>query len=98
MDKEIEYIKAYTELACLLAAMPKEMTEQIPPHAKSAIKSKYDEKYAIKFDKDNPVEKYNFSRKMKSLLAVLKYNCWASESEKQKMMSRFDNNAGNPNN
>ena len=98
MDNETEYIKAYTELACLLATMPKEFVEQIPPYAKSAIKSKYNEKYAVKFDDSNPAENYNFSPKMKSLLAVLKFNCWSDDNEKKRLLALFSNNDTETNN
>ena len=92
MDNEEEYTKAYTELSCLLSIMPKELTEQIPPYAKSAIKSRFDDKYVVTFDDSNPVEKYNFSRKTKSLLAVLKFNCWADDDEKKRLLALFESN------
>jgi len=92
MNDDIEWVKAYTELACLLSTFPKEFTEQIPPHAKSAIKSKVDQRYMVKFDDSNPVEGYNFSPKMKDLLAVLKFNCWADDDEKKRLLALFESN------
>ena len=91
MDNE-EWAKAYTELACVLAIMPKEFTEQIPTSAKNAIKSQYDEKYAIKFENLDSIKKHNFSPKMKSLLAVLKFNCWSNDDEKNKLLALFESN------
>jgi len=87
-----EHEKAYTEIACLLAVLPREYTKQIPLIAKQAIKSKINEKYFVKFDSIKSVNDYKFSPIAKNLLAVLKYNCWADEDGKKKMMALLKKN------
>ncbi len=95
MSGNIEYIRAYTELNCLLKYFPKEYREKLPNKLLAMIQEKSDKKYNIAVNVKNSLENQNISKKTKDILVVLKYKYWSSDSEKEYLRRKFYENEKN---
>lgn len=88
-----EYIRAFTELNCLLKYIPRKYLKKTPKKFIKLIKEKSDEQYNIKINTKKKLKDYNLSRRTEILLAILKYNYWCeNEEEKDKLEQIFKNN------
>lgn len=88
----VEYIKAYTEIKCLLRYFPIEYIKKLPNKLLEMIQKNSDEKYDIDVDLNKNLQDQNISKKTKDILAVLTYNYWSNESEKEYLKNRFYEN------
>lgn len=88
-----EYVRAYTELNCLLEYLPKNYYSKIPPKFIELIKLKSNDKYKIVVNPEKNLNEHNISRKTKVLLAILKYNYWCTDNaECEKLKKIFSQN------
>ena len=86
------YIKAYTEVNCLLEYLPHSYIDKLPKKLIELIKSQSDEQYYIDIDTNKSLLEQNFSKKAKDLIAVIKYNYWSTNEEKQILKTIFCEN------
>lgn len=92
MTNYINYIKAYTEVNCLLNHMPQSYINKLPKKLIELIKKQSQEQYNIDIDTNKSLLEQNFSNKTKDLIAVIKYNYWSTDEEKQKLENTFYEN------
>lgn len=92
MTNDINYIKAYTEVNCLLNHMPQSYINKLPKKLVELIKKQSQEQYNIDIDTNKSLLEQNFSNKTKDLIAVIKYNYWSTDEEKQKLENIFYEN------
>ena len=88
----VSYIKAYTEVNCLLEYLPQSYIDKLPKKLIGLIKDQSDEQYNIDIDTNKSLLEQNFSKKTKDLIAVIKYNYWSTDKEKQKLKNIFYEN------
>ena len=92
MDNNINYIKAYTEVKCLLEYLPKSYIDRLPKKLIELIERQSNDQYKINIDINKSLLEQNFSKKTKDLIAVIKYNYWSTEEEKRKLKEIFYEN------
>ena len=92
MTNDMEYIKAYTEVNCLLGYLPQSYIEKLPEKLIDLIKNQSNEKFNIDIDTNKSLLEQNFSTKTKDLIAVIKYNYWSSYEQKKQLKSMFCDN------
>ena len=83
--KNASVIKAYTEVNCLLKHLPKSYIDKLPKELVELIQKQSDEQYAINLDTSKSLSEQGFSEKAKDLIAIIKYNYWSTEEEKQQL-------------
>ena len=88
----VSYIKAYTEVNCLLEYLPQSYIDKLPKKLIELIKDQSDEQYNIDIDTNKSLLEQNFYKKTKDLIAVIKYNYWSTDEEKQKLKNLFYEN------
>ena len=88
----VSYIKAYTEINCLLKYLPQSYIDRIPEKLIKLIQNQSNEQYNINIDTNKSLLEQNFSTKAKDLMAVIKYNYWSTEEEKQQLKQIFYDN------
>lgn len=85
----VSYIKAYTEVNCLLEYLPQSYIDKLPKKLIELIKEQSDKQYNINIDTNKSLLEQNFSKKTKNLIAVIKYNYWSTDEEKQRLKNIF---------
>lgn len=88
----IDYIKAYTEVNCLLEYLPQSYVDNLPKKLIELIQKQSNEQYNINIDTNKSLLEQDFSQKTKDLIAVIKYNYWSTDEEKQQLKSIFYEN------
>lgn len=88
----VNYIKAYTEFNCLLEYLPQLYIDRLPKKLVELIQKQSNEQYNINIDTNKSLLEQNFSKKTKDLIAVIKYNYWSTEEEKQQLKQTFYDN------
>jgi len=79
------YTKAYTEVNCLLQYLPQSYLDKLPKKLMELIRDQSDTQYNIYIDTNKSLLEQNFSDKAIALIAVLKYNYWSTDEEKQQL-------------
>ena len=79
------YTKAYTEVNCLLQYLPQTYLDKLPKKLMELIRDQSDTQYNIYIDTNKSLLEQNFSDKAIALIAVLKYNYWSTDEEKQQL-------------
>lgn len=92
IGNNVSYIKAYTEVSCLLEYLPQSYIDKLPPKLIELIKKQSDERYYINIDTNKSLLEQNFSPKTKDLIAVIKYNYWSTDEERQQLKNTFYEN------
>ena len=92
MNNNINYIKAYTEVNCLLEYLPQSYIEKLPKKLIDLIKKQSNEKFNIYIDTNKSLLDQNFSNKTKDLIAVIKYNYWSTDEERKQLKNIFYEN------
>lgn len=87
-----EIIQTYTEIGCLLKYFPNSFIEKLPNKLLEIISSKADRKYLIDVDTDKSINEQNISNKTKMILAVLTYNYWSNEKQKDIIKKKLYDN------
>ena len=87
-----ETIQTYTEIGCLLKYFPNSFIEKLPNKLLEIISLKADRKYLIDVDTDKSINEQNISNKTKMILAVLTYNYWSNEKQKDIIKKKLYNN------
>lgn len=87
-----ETIQTYTEIGCLLKYFPNSFIEKLPNKLLEIINSKADRKYFIDVDTDKSINEQNISNKTKMILAVLTYNYWSNEKQKNVIRKKLYDN------
>ena len=87
-----EIIQTYTEIGCLLKYFPNSFIEKLPNKLLEIISSKADRKYLIDIDTDKSINEQNISNKTKMILAVLTYNYWSNEKQKDIIRKKLYDN------
>lgn len=95
IGNSIEYIRANTEIKCLLKYFPINYIKKLPTKLLEMIYKNSDEKYNIDVDLKKDLRNQNISKKTKDMLAVLTYNYWSSENEKKEIIERLNENENN---
>jgi len=93
--QNVSYIKAYTEVNCLLKYLPQLYIDKLPKEFVDFIKKQSDEQYNINIDTNKSLLEQNFSKKTKDLIAVIKYNYWSTDEEKKQLKQMFCKNENN---
>ena len=91
-DNNDSYIKAYTEVNCLLEYLPQSYIDKIPQKLIELIKKQSNKQYYISIDSNKSLLEQNFSPKTKDLIAVIKYNYWSTDEERQQLKKIFYEN------
>lgn len=86
------YTKAYTEVNCLLQYLPQSYLNKLPKKLMELIRDQSDTQYNIYIDTNKSLLEQNFSDKAIALIAVLKYNYWSTDEEKQQLEKIFYEN------
>ena len=86
------YTKAYTEVNCLLQYLPQSYLDKLPKKLMELICDQSDTQYKIYIDTNKSLLEQNFSDKAIALIAVLKYNYWSTDEEKQQLEKIFYEN------
>lgn len=86
------YTKAYTEVNCLLQYLPQSYLDKLPKKLMELIRDQSDAQYNIYIDTNKSLLEQNFSDKAIALIAVLKYNYWSTDEEKQQLEKIFYEN------
>ena len=92
IGNNIHYIKAYTEVNCLLEYLPQSYIDRLPKKLIELIKRQSNEQYKINIDINKSLLEQNFSKKTKDLIAVIKYNYWSTDEERQQLKNKFYEN------
>ena len=92
IGNNIHYIKAYTEVKCLLEYLPQSYIDRLPKKLIELIKRQSNEQYKINIDINKSLLEQNFSKKTKELIAVIKYNYWSTYEERQQLKNKFYEN------
>lgn len=92
MTNNINYIKAYTEVNCLLEYLPQSYIEKLPKKLIELIKKQSNERFNINIDINRSLLDQNFSSKTKDLIAVIKYNYWSTDEERKQLKNIFYEN------
>lgn len=87
-----ETVQTYTEIGCLLKYFPNSFIEKLPNKLLEIINSKADRKYLIDVDTDKSINEQNISNKTKMILAVLTYNYWSNEKQKNIIRKKLYDN------
>ena len=87
-----ETIQTYTEIGCLLKHFPNSFVEKLPNKLLEIINSKADRKYLIDVDTKKSINEQNISNKTKMILAVLTYNYWSNEKQKDIIRKKLYDN------
>ena len=86
------YTKSYTEVNCLLQYLPQSYLDKLPKKLMELIRDQSDAQYNIYIDTNKSLLEQNFSDKAIALIAVLKYNYWSTDEEKQQLEKIFYEN------
>ena len=86
------YIQAYTEVNCLLEYLPQSYIDKLPKKLIELIQKQSNDKYKINIDTSKSLLEQDFSKKTKDLIAVIKYNYWSTDEEKQQLKKIFYDN------
>lgn len=92
IGNNVSYIKAYTEVNCLLEYLPQSYINKLPKKLIELIKKQSDKQYYISIDTNKSLLEQNFSQKTKDLIAVIKYNYWSTDEERQQLKKIFYEN------
>ncbi len=92
ITNNINYIKAYTEVNCLLEYLPQSYLEKLPKKLIELIKKQSNEEFNIDIDIKKSLLDQNFSNKAKDLIAVIKYNYWSTDEERKQLKNMFYEN------
>lgn len=92
IGNNVSYIKAYTEVNCLLEYLPQSYIDKIPKKLIELIQNQSNEQYNINIDTNKSLLEQEFSQKTKDLIAVIKYNYWSTDEEKQQLKQIFYEN------
>ena len=95
IGNNVNYIKAYTEVNCLLEYLPQTYIDRLPKKLIELIKRQSKEEYNIDIDTNKSLLEQNFSQKTKDLIAVIKYNYWSTDEERQQLKNKFYENENN---
>lgn len=90
MDENM--IKTYSEINCLLDYFPQSYIEKLPSEFLKLIRNNCSSKYFIKINPTESIDKQNISKETKNMLVVLKYNYWSSESERNHIKKKLQEN------
>ena len=82
-------IQAYTEIGCLIKFFPIRYIEKIPNKLLEIINAKADRKYIINVDTTKKINEQKISDQTKKILAVLTYNYWSSNEQKEDLKSKL---------
>ena len=82
-------IQAYTEIGCLLKFFPISYIEKLPNELLRIINDKTDRKYIINVDTTKKINEQKISNQTKKILAVLTYNYWSNNEQKENLKSKL---------
>ena len=92
IGNNVSYIKSYTEVNCLLEYLPQSYIDKLPKKLIELIKEQSDKQYYISIDTNKSLLEQDFSKKTKDLIAVIKYNYWSTDEERQQLKKIFYEN------
>ena len=92
MNLDIETRNAYAEVIQVLKYLPKDDIEKIPRELIIALKENQNHNHNFQFNVNVSLKVQNFSKKAKDLIAVIKYNYWSTDEEKQQLQQIFYDN------
>lgn len=81
----INYTKAFTEFSCLLQCLPQTYIKKLPKKLIVLVENQINEQYKIEIDTQRNILEQNLSKETKDLIAVIKYNYWSTELEKEQI-------------
>lgn len=92
IGSKVEYVQAYTELNCLLRYFPKQYINKLPEKLIKFIGQNSSKQFEINVDYKSGLDKLNLCKKTYEILAVLKYNYWSTEEEKEHIREKLSEN------
>lgn len=87
MNLSIENRNAYTEVVQVLEKLPTNDIEKIPNELIIALKENQNPNYEFQFDIKRSLKDQNFSKKARTILAVLFRDYFATEKQKNKILN-----------
>lgn len=84
----IEYPIAYREVFEILKYIPKADYDKIPNEKIELYKTMQDTNYNFKYDPSKTLDEQNVSKRTKAILGLLFRDYWATEIQREKIISR----------
>lgn len=88
----LNYNRAYTEVNCLLNHLPESYINKLPKELLKLIQKQSNDEYNINIDTNKSLLEQNLSKEAKDLIAVLKYNYWSTEDEREHIRKKLNEN------
>lgn len=86
--KDIEYAIAYKEVYEILKYIPKVYYDKIPSEKIKLYKTMQDTDYNFKYNPSKTLDEQNISKRGKAIIGLLFRDCWATETQKQKILAK----------
>lgn len=86
--ENIEYVNAYSEVLEIIKYIPKEEYNKIPKKTIELFETKANEYYKFSYNPEKTLDEQNVSKRAKAIIAILFRNYWATESQKEKIITK----------
>lgn len=84
----IKYANAYIEVLEILKYFPVEDYNKIPKNKIELFETNANNDYVFKYNPNKPLDKQNISKITKGIIAILFRDYWATESQREKIISK----------
>lgn len=84
----VEYANAYSEVLEILKYISKEDYEKIPNSKIELFETNYNKDYIFKYNPNKTLDEQNVSKTAKAIIAILFRDYWATEIQKEKIISK----------
>ena len=84
----IEYANAYSEVLEILKYISKEDYEKIPNSKIELFETNHNKDYIFKYNPNQTLDEQNVSKRAKAIIAILFRDYWATEVQKEKIISK----------
>ena len=85
---DMEYANAYSEVLEILNYISKEDYNKIPENMIELFKENNNKNYKFKYDSSKTLDEQNVSKKAKTIIAILFRDYWATEKQREKILSK----------
>lgn len=85
---DIKYANAYSEVLEILKYIPIEDYNKIPNSKIKLFETNYNKEYIFKYNPNKTLEEQNVSKTAKAIIAILFRDYWATELQKEKIISK----------
>ncbi len=85
---DIKYANAYSEVLEILKYIPIEDYNRIPNSRIKLFETNHNKEYIFKYNPNKTLEEQNVSKTAKAIIAILFRDYWATELQKEKIISK----------